>query len=107
MLPQELDAFLVLETNAQRDVFIDDFWRRRDRATGVSNRAFRDLYYIRIEEAKEAFENLMSDRARMYLLQGQPMSMLKTTCDKLLQPMEIWTYEYLPGFGSRVPFLFF
>lgn len=107
MLPQELDGFLTLETNAQRDVFIDDFWRRRDQSIGVTNRAFRDLYYDRIEDAKEHFENLMSDRARMYLLRGQPMSMLKTSCDRLLQPMEIWTYEHVDGLGSRVAFLFY
>ena len=107
ILPAEIDGFLVLETDPQRDVFIDDFWRRRDQAMGLSNRAFRDLYYERIEDAKENFENLMSDRARMYLLNGQPMGVLKTSCDKLLQPMEIWTYEHVEGFGSRVPFLFY
>jgi Ca-activated chloride channel family protein len=107
MLGQELDAFLILETNAQREVYIDDFWRRRDQAAGVTNRAFRDLYYARVEEAHDTFENLASDRSRMYLLHGQPMGMLKTTCDRLLQPMEIWTYPYIQDFGSRVTFLFF
>lgn len=107
MLPQELDAFLILETNPQRDIYIDDFWRRRDQAAGVTNRAFRDLYYGRVEEARELFENLASDRARMYLLQGQPMGILKCSCDRLLQPMEIWTYEHIPGLGSRAQFLFF
>jgi Ca-activated chloride channel homolog len=107
MLPQELDGFLILETNAQREVFIDDFWRRRDQAAGVSNRAFRDLYYARIEDARENFESVISDRARMYLLHGEPMARLQTKCDKLLQPMDIWTYAHVEGFGSRVTFLFY
>lgn len=107
ILPQEIDAFLILETNAQRDIYIDDFWRRRDQAAGTTNRAFRDLYFGRVEEARELFENLASDRSRMYLLHGQPMGILKTSCDRLLQPMEIWTYAHVPGFGTRAQFLFF
>ena len=48
MLPTELDTFLVLETDAQREVYINDFWKRRDAAQGTSNHAFKDLYYQRL-----------------------------------------------------------
>src|SRR5687767_6487363 len=46
--PTELDTFLVLETDAQRDIYIEQFWRRRDVAQGTTNRAFRDQYYDRL-----------------------------------------------------------
>ena len=49
MLPEELDTFLLLETDAQRDLYIDDFWHRRDVARGTTNHSFHDEYYERIE----------------------------------------------------------
>src|SRR5258708_2726619 len=30
MLPTELDTFLLLETDAQREIYITEFWHRRD-----------------------------------------------------------------------------
>src|SRR5213594_2375509 len=30
MQASELDTFLILETDAQRDIYITEFWRRRD-----------------------------------------------------------------------------
>lgn len=107
MMPNELDAFLVLETDAQRDVFIDDFWKRRDQAQGTTNRAFKTLYYDRLEAAKERFRQVSSDRSRIFLLHGEPESTLKVECDRLLQPIEIWKYAYVPGIGHDVRLLFY
>ena len=52
ILPQELDTFLILETDPQREVYITEFWRRRDVAQGTTNHAFKDQYYARLEDAK-------------------------------------------------------
>jgi Ca-activated chloride channel family protein len=107
MTPDELDAFLILETDAQRDVYITEFWRRRDAAMHTTNHTFRDQYYSRIEEARERFKQLSSDRGRMFLIQGPPDSIDPIDCDDLLQPLEVWHYEYLQGFGHDVRFIFF
>lgn len=107
MLPQELDTFLVLETDPQRDTYIIDFWRRRDAAQGTTNYAFKDLYYARLEEAKDRFKQVSSDRARVYLLHGEPLEVFKPGCERLLQPIEIWKYFYLPAFGHNVRFIFY
>ena len=32
MQSSELDTFLILETDPQRDIYITEFWRRRDKA---------------------------------------------------------------------------
>ena len=32
MQPEELETFLLLESDAQRDLYIEDFWHRRDLA---------------------------------------------------------------------------
>ena len=107
LLGTELDAFLALETDAQRDAFVDDFWNRRDAYAGTSNRAFRDMYYARLEIAKEQFRRVASDRAKMFLIQGPPAEIVRTSCSRLLQPIEIWKYPQIPRVGQDVRLLFF
>jgi Ca-activated chloride channel family protein len=106
MQPTELDTFLILESDAQRELYISDFWHRRDVAQGTNNHAFRDLYYERLEVTKERFRNVSSDRSRVFLIHGEPDELI--TCDcKLLQPLEIWKYAYILGFGHDVRFIFY
>jgi Ca-activated chloride channel homolog len=107
MLPTELDTFLVLETDAQRDVYINDFWRRRDAAQGTSNHAFKDLYYQRLEDVREKYKQVSSDRSRTYLLYGEPLEVLKIDCSRLLQPIELWHYFHIPSISHHVRFLFY
>ena len=105
--PTERDAFLVLETDAQRDVYINDFWRRRDRAQGISNNRFRDLYYERLVLVKERFRHVSSDRSRAFLIHGEPQELISTDCDRLLVPLQIWKYFHIPGLGHNVRLLFY
>lgn len=107
MLPQELDTFLILETDPQRDVYINQFWRRRDVAQGTTNHSFKDEYYARLESAKERFKYMSSDRTRVYLIQGEPQDIISVDCSRLLQPLQIWKYFYIPQFGHNVRFLFY
>jgi len=107
MLPSELDTFLILETDAQREIYITEFWRRRDQLQGTTNHRYRDDYYARMEEAKEKFKYMSSDRARMYVLQGPPGEILEIDCSHLLQPVEIWKYFYVPQLGHDIRFLFY
>jgi Ca-activated chloride channel family protein len=107
MMPTELDTFLILETDAQREVYIVEFWRRRDRAQGTTNYAFRNQYYDRLEEAKSRFKYLSSDRSRMYLIHGEAAETKNIDCTRLLQPIELWKYDYVPNFGHQVRFLFY
>src|ERR1019366_3303593 len=40
MNPTELDTFLVLETDPQREIYVTEFWRRRDTVNGTTNHSF-------------------------------------------------------------------
>ena len=104
---RERDTFLRLETDAQRDVFIEDFWRRRDVAAGTTNHAARDDYYERLEFVRTKFEQIMSDRGRMYLIHGVPASLLEVHCPRYFVPLQVWYYAHLPGLGRHVTLLFF
>ena len=86
IIDSERDTFLRLETAAQRDAFIDDFWRRRDLARGTTNFAAKDEYYDRVEHVKTAFEGVSSDRGRMWLVHGPPAAVIDVNCSGW-QPM--------------------
>lgn len=107
LLGPELDTFLTLETDPQRDAFIEDFWNRRDVYAGTTNRAFKDMYYARLEIAKEQFRRVSSDRAKMFLIQGPPAEVVRADCPRLLQPIEIWKYAQIPGVGTDVRLVFY
>lgn len=103
----ERDTFLRLETDPQRDAFIEDFWRRRDIAAGTTNHAARDEYYSRLEFVKEEFGQASSDRGRIYLVQGPPADIIDIKCLQYFQPLQVWKYAYLKGLGSDFRLLFY
>jgi Ca-activated chloride channel homolog len=107
MQPSELDTFLMLETDPQREIYITEFWRRRDVRQGTTNNTFHDEYYDRLEVAKTEFKNAASDRSRIFLIHGQPTERLKINCTRYLVPIEVWKYFFIPSFGHDVRFLFY
>jgi Ca-activated chloride channel family protein len=107
MVQTERDTFLRLDTEPQRDVFIDDFWRRRDIARGTTNNSARAEYYVNLEFVKETFGQVSSDRGRIYLVHGPPGEIIDIKCPRFFQPMQIFRYGRLPGFGSDFRVLFY
>jgi Ca-activated chloride channel family protein len=105
--PAERDAFLRLETSAQRDAFIEDFWRRRDIARGTTNHAARAEYTERLDFVKQNFESVASDRGKVYLLQGPPADMVDINCTSEWQPIQIWRYDFIEGLGHDFWLLFY
>jgi len=106
MNPAEMDTFLILETDPQREIYITEFWRRRDVANGTTNQTFRKQYYERLETVKDEFRNASSDRGRIFLIHGEPAERIKIDC-RLIQPVEIWKYTYIENMGHNVRFLFY
>src|SRR5437867_4492537 len=106
MQQSELDTFLLLETDPQREIYITEFWRRRDIAQGTTNHTFRDQYYDRLESVKEKFKYVSSDRSRIYLIHGEPSEVIDSDC-RLLQPIQDWSYLFSPGLGHDIRFVFY
>src|SRR5438128_3430322 len=103
----ELDTFLMLETDPQRDIYITEFWRRRDALQGTTNHTFRDQYYSRLEVVKEQFRNVSSDRSRIYLIHGEPSEIIDSQNCRLLQPLQVWKYLFISGMGHDIRFVFY
>jgi Ca-activated chloride channel family protein len=109
MHPEELDTFLQLESDAQRDLYIEDFWRRRAVAQRISVAEVRERYYNALRTAKEKYKSLASDRARIYIVQGPPIEVKEygdPSCH-LIQPLEVWTYGFIPSLGHNVRLIFY
>jgi len=104
---RERDTFLRLDTDPQRDAFIDDFWRRRDVSAGTTNHAAKDEYYSRLDFVRQEFGQVSSDRGRVYLVHGPPAEMLDIRCPQYFQPIQIWKYEHLEHLGSDFRLLFY
>ncbi|MEO8382565.1 MAG: VWA domain-containing protein [Acidobacteriota bacterium] len=107
LLSAEIDNFLSLETDTDRDAFIDDFWRRRDAMQSTTNGAFRNAYYARLEVAKAQFKRTDTDRAKLFLLHGPPSEVVRADCASLLQPIEIWKYAQIPRVGTNLRLLLY
>ena len=106
LAPTELETFVALETDAQRDAFIEVFWHRHAQQQGTSSQVFRNAYYQRLEIAKAQFRRVASDRARLFLVHGPPSEVVRTQCT-VLQPIEIWKYPQLPGVGDDARILLY
>jgi VWFA-related protein len=105
MQPEELDTFLRLESDPQRDLYVDDFWQRRE----SKQPGFRTRYYDRLQTAREKYRSASTDRGRIFVIHGEPAEIFQVdnhSC-RLLQDLQIWTYLEVPGVGSNVRFIFF
>lgn len=116
---EERKAFKKLETDDERERFIEDFWRRRDPDPDTEENEFREEYYERIAYANEHYASGVpgwkTDRGRIYITWGKPDEVESHPSGGSYNresyegggttstyPFERWFYRYLPGVGSGV-----
>ncbi|MBN1270923.1 MAG: GWxTD domain-containing protein [Candidatus Aminicenantes bacterium] len=114
--PKEKEAFTKLETNRERDLFMEEFWKQRDPTPGSVRNEFKERHYRRIEEANKMFgrgtplPGWRTDRGRIYIALGEPKQRVRYG-GKLgaTYPCELWYYQGNPGLGQPTFFrlLFF
>ncbi|MEN8164644.1 MAG: VWA domain-containing protein [Acidobacteriota bacterium] len=103
---EQKEAFLKLQTEAQRRVFSERLWVLWGRQTGYGVR-FRQMYQQRLALARELFRNLNNDRARVLLIHGPPDMQLLSRCDEIFHPLDIWGWQYIEGLGEDVAVVFY
>src|SRR5438105_14880816 len=73
---EERKAFKKLETDEERERFIEEFWRRRDPDPDTDENEYREEYYERIAYANEHFASGIpgwkTDRGRIWIMYGKP-----------------------------------
>src|SRR5579872_6150422 len=117
--PEEKNAFLHLETNEEREQFIEQFWQRRNPDPDSPDNTFKEEHYRRIAYANEHFASGIpgwkSDRGRIYIMYGPPDEIQTHPTGGTYErpsdqgggetstyPFEDWRYRYLPGIGENV-----
>jgi GWxTD domain-containing protein len=108
--PKERDIFRRLETDRERDIFIEAFWKHRDPTPGTPQNEFKDEHYKRLSYANEYFgrgtprPGWMTDRGRIYIILGPPKTIDDNDNINGVYPVQIWSYEGDPEYGLPTGF---
>jgi len=100
--PEERRAYLALPRAYQRAGFVEGFWKVRDKNPKTLDNEWRGIFEARLETARERWNSIVVDQARVYLVNGDPLAIFKTDCFSNLWSLEIWSYAYSDR--SRRPF---
>src|ERR1700682_402651 len=117
--PDERNAFLQLDTNEEREQFIEQFWLRRSSNPDLPENDFKEEHYRRIAYANEHYASGIpgwkTDRGRMYIVWGPPDEIESHptggTYDRPMDegggststyPWETWRWRYIEGMGENV-----
>ena len=88
----ELDTFLALKEDYQRDAFMKKFWESRDAYRSTSRNEFKDRWEANDQLAVQEFGSIQDDRARVVVLNGPPAVRITSQCSNIIWPTEVWFY---------------
>jgi len=103
--PVEREVFLQLETDREREIFINAFWKQRDPTPNTPENEFKKEHYRRIKYANNWYgkdspgPGWRTDMGRIYITLGPPKSVDKEESLPEVYPLVIWFYEGLLEYG--------
>jgi GWxTD domain-containing protein len=117
--PEERSAFVHLQTNEEREQFIEAFWQRRNPDPDSPENTFKEEHYRRIAYTNEHYASGIpgwkTDRGRIYIIWGPPDEVQSHPSggsydrppeegggSTSTYPFEDWRYRYLEGIGENV-----
>jgi GWxTD domain-containing protein len=116
---EERAAFKKLQTDDEREQFIENFWLRRDPTPDTIENEFREEHYRRIAYANEHYASGIpgwkTDRGRIYITYGPPDEIEDHSSGGFYErppeegggetstyPFQQWRYRYIDGIGNNV-----
>src|SRR5438132_12447787 len=116
---EERKAFKQLNTDEERQNFIEQFWLRRDPTPDTEENEFKEEHYRRIAYANEHYASGIpgwkADRGRIYIVYGPADEIESHPSGGSYQrpieegggetstyPFEKWRYRYIEGIGSDI-----
>ncbi len=116
---EERKAFKQLNTDEERESFIEQFWLRRDPTPDTEENEFKEEHYRRIAYANEHYASGIpgwkTDRGRIYITYGPPDEIESHPSggsyerpieegggETSTYPFEKWRYRYIEGIGSDI-----
>jgi GWxTD domain-containing protein len=116
---QERAAWKKLNTDSEREQFIEAFWERRNPNPQSGENEFKEEYYRRIAYANEHYASGIpgwrTDRGRIYIMYGPPDEIDSHPSggnyNRPIEegggststfPFETWRYRYIDGIGNNI-----
>jgi GWxTD domain-containing protein len=104
---EERTAFKRLQTDEEREHFIEQFWLRRDPTPGTVENEFKEEHYRRIAYANEHYASSIpgwkTDRGRIYIVYGPPDEIeVHPASATVAYPSQQWRYRFIDGVGTNV-----
>src|SRR5579885_1903276 len=116
---EERAAFKKLQTDEEREQFIEQFWLRRDPTPDTVENEFKEEHYRRIAYANEHYASGIpgwkTDRGRIYITFGPPDEIESHPSGGTYErppeegggttstyPFEDWRYRYIEGIGTNI-----
>jgi GWxTD domain-containing protein len=116
---EERQAFRRLQTDDEREQFIEQFWLRRDPTPDTAENEFKEEHYRRIAYANERYASGIpgwkADRGRIYITFGPPDEIESHPSGGSYQrpieegggststyPFEQWRYRWIEGIGNDI-----
>jgi len=116
---EERSAFKRLQTDEEREQFIEQFWLRRDPTPDTVENEFKEEHYRRIAYANEHYASGIpgwkADRGRIYITFGPPDEIESHPSGGTYErppeegggttstfPFEQWRYRYIEGIGTNI-----
>jgi GWxTD domain-containing protein len=116
---EERAAFKRLQTDEEREQFIENFWLRRDPTPDTVENEFKEEHYRRIAYANEHFASGIpgwkTDRGRIYIVYGPPDEIEDHSSGGFYErppeegggetstyPFQQWRYRYIDGIGNNI-----
>jgi len=116
---EERSTFKRLQTDDEREQFIEQFWLRRDPTPDTVENEFKEEHYRRIQYANDHFASGIpgwkTDRGRIYITFGPPDERDEHPTGGTYErppeegggetttfPFEDWRYRYIDGIGNDI-----
>lgn len=116
---EEKAVFVKLQTDEEREQFVEQFWRRRDTDPTTPENEYKEEHYRRIQYANDVFAagipGWMSDRGQIYIKYGKPDRIETHPAGGPYQrrweegggrtstyPFERWEYRNINGIGDDI-----
>ena len=108
--PMERDVFLKLQSDRERDLFIEAFWKQRDPNPGTPENEFMTEHERRLAHADRYLgrdaprPGRRTDRGRIYIILGEPQDIQRFEGKSSTYDAEVWFYQGLTNVGLPAGF---
>jgi GWxTD domain-containing protein len=116
---EERAVYKSLETDAQHEAFIEQFWQKRDPTPGTPENEMKEEHYRRIAYTNDHFTSYVpgwkTDRGRIYITFGPPDEIEDHSKGGAYQrpasegggqtttvPFQQWRYKHIDGVGDNI-----